>query len=285
MGKPIHYLILAAVLFLLAGCAAAPICRKAEVMGAKKVAVVSLSVNEMIYNAEAGPMSDDEYQRLKKKADQMKEHTGQTTDTTQESIKQILKNTSGIYADALKGISHWEIVPIEETMKLPAYQSFTGEPVAEKYFVPTLVMPETKYFNPFRDRRYYKENNLKTNQALMELCKQLNVDAVIVLRTKLGYEPVGIQLLGGLGSLLASKKTGAIPTVGTAIQVITNAGNSAIFFVSKMEYKGPEVNMLQAGLVNFTGDDGVIIKSYEQAIQASAQALMDRINKDMAAEQ
>jgi hypothetical protein len=276
---------LAAALFALAGCAAAPICRKAEVMGIKKVAVVSLSVNEMIYNAEGGPMSDDEYQRLKKKADQMKEHSGQTTDTTQESIKQILKNTSNIYAAALKGISHWEIVPIEETMKLPEYQSFTGEPVAEKYFVPTLVMPDSKYFNPFRDRRYYKENNLKTNQALMELCKQLKVDAVIVLRTKLGYEPVGMQLLGGLGSLLASKKTGAIPTVGTAISVLTSNGNSAVFFVSKMEYQGPEVNMLQAGLVNFTGDDGVIIKSYEQAIQASAQALMDRINKDLAAEQ
>ena len=58
-----------------------------------------LSVNEQIYNAKAGPMSDDEYKRLKQKSDKMKDYTGQTTDTTQESIKQILTDTSNIYAD------------------------------------------------------------------------------------------------------------------------------------------------------------------------------------------
>lgn len=284
MGKTIHYFILAAVSVALVGCAAMPISRKAEVKAIKTVAVVSLSVNEMIYNAKGGPMSDDEYARLKKKSDQIKEHSGQTTDTTEESVKQILKNTSDIYTNALKGITHWEIVPIEKMIEQPAYKAFTGEPTAEKYFVPTLVLPDTKYFNPFRDRRYYKENNLKTNQALMELCKQLDVDAVVVLRTKLGYEPAGMQFLGGLGSALASKKTDAIPTVGTAISVLTKEGNSAVFFVSKMEFQGPEAPMLQAGLVNFTGDDGVIIKSYEQAIQASAKAIIDRINRELVAE-
>jgi hypothetical protein len=286
MGKTTitRSLLLAAVSVLLVGCAAMPISRKAEVKAINKVAVVSLSVNEMIYNAKAGPMSDDEYARLKKKSDQIKEHAGQTTDTTQESVKQILKNTSNLYTSELKGIANWDIIPIEETMKLPAYQAFTGEPVAEKYFVPTLVMPDTKYFNPFRDNRYYRENNQKTNQALTELCKQLDVDAVAVLRTKLGYEPAGMQFLGGLGSALASKKTDAIPTVGTAISVITKEGNSAVFFVSKMEYQGPEAAMLQAGLVNFTGDDGVIIKSYEQAIKASAKAIVDRINQELVAE-
>lgn len=275
---------LAAISVALAGCAAMPISRKAEVKAIKTVAVVSLSVNEMIYNAKAGPMSDDEYARLKKKSDQIKEHAGQATDTTQESVNQILKNTSDIYTNALKGITHWEIVPIEKTKEQPAYQAYTGEPIAEKYFVPSLVLPDSKYFNPFRDNRYYRENNLKTNQALMELCKQLNVDAVVVLRTKLGYEPAGMQFLGGLGSALASKKTDAIPTVGTAISVLTKEGNSAVFFVSKMEYQGPEAAMLQAGLVNFTGDDGVIIKSYEQAITASAKAIVDRINAELVAE-
>ena len=284
MGKTIHYFILAAISVALVGCAAMPISRKAEVKAIKTIAVVSLSVNEMIYNAEGGPMSDDEYARLKKKSDKMKDYSGQTTDTTAESVKQILNNTSVIYTNALKGITHWEIVPIEKTKELPAYQAFTGEPIVEKYFVPTLVTPDSKYFNPFRDNRYYRKNNQKTNQALTELCKQLNVDAVIVLRTKLGYEPAGMQLLGGLGGLLASKKTDAIPTVGTAMSVITKDGNSAVFFVSKMEYQGPEAAMLQAGLVNFTGDDGVIIKSYEQAIQASAKALVDRINQELVAE-
>ena len=284
MWKAINYFILSAISIALVGCAAMPISRKAEVKAIKTVAVVSLSVNEMVYNAKAGPMSEDEYARRKKKADQVKEHAGQTTDTTQESVNQILKNTSDIYTNALKGITHWEIVPIEKTKDLPAYQAFTGEPIAEKYFVPSLVLPDTKYFNPFRDNRYYRDNNLKTNQALMELCKQLNVDAVVVLRTKLGYEPSGIQFLGGLGSALASKKTDAIPTVGTAISVLTKEGNSAVFFVSKMEYQGPEAPMLQAGLVNFTGDDGVIIKSYEQAISASAKAIVDRINQELVAE-
>jgi hypothetical protein len=284
MVRLIQYFILTAVSVALVGCAAMPISRKAEVKAIKTVAVVSLSVNEMIYNAKGGPMSDDEYARLKKKSDQIKEHSGQTTDTTEESVKQILKNTSLIYTNALQGITHWEIVPIEKMIEQPAYKAFAGEPTAEKYFVPTLVLPDTKYFNPFRDRRYYKDNNLKTNQLLMELCKQLNVDAVVVLRTKLGYEPAGIQFLGGLGSALASKKTDAIPTVGTAISVLTKEGNSAVFFVSKMEYQGPEAPMLQAGLVNFTGDDGAIIKSYEQAIIASAKAIVDRINQELVAE-
>ena len=279
----VQYLFLLSFAITLAGCGTMPISNKDEMVAIKRIAVVSLSVNDRIYNAKAGPESDSDYAMLKKKQDDMREYTGKTKDTTPDSTKQILLNSSKTYTKALQRITHWELIPVEKVVAIPAYQQFTGEPVDEKDFISTMVFPDSKYFNPFRDNTYYKNENDKTQQALTELCQKLEVDAVVVLRTKLGYEPVGMQLLGGLGNLLASKKTKAKPTVGTGILVVTKAGKRAAFTVTEMKYQGPEVPMLMSGLADFTGDDAVVIKSYEQAIDASATALMDIITTEVAA--
>ena len=272
----------AAVAAGLTGCGTMPIAYKDAVQSIEKVAVVSVSANERIYNAKGGPKSDAEYGDLKKKAEERKEYTGKTTDTTQETTEEIVQTTPGIYMEVLGDVADWELIPVSEVKDMPAYQQAEGEPVDEKHFIPTLVIPGTKYYNPFRDNRFYREQNQKTEQALMELCQAMDVDAVMVLRTKLGYEPQGMQLLGGLGGLLAGKKTKAKPTVGTGILVLTKNGARAVYTVTEMKYQGPEVSMLQAGLVNFTGDEGPAVKAYEQAIEAIAQALAERIKKDLA---
>ncbi|MCD4813054.1 hypothetical protein K8S19_05125 [bacterium] len=274
------YFIALSLVVTLASCSAVPISRKAEVQSIKKIGIVSLSANTYIYNYKAGPASDKNLHELRKKAQEMKEYTGKTTDTTQASIEQILINSDTIYTNALKAISHWNILPIDQVKKMPAYQASSGEATDAKGFVPVTILPETKYFDSFRNS-LYKEKNQKTFQDLTELCKQLDLDAVIVLRTVLAYEPKGLQLLGGLGNLLASKKTKAVPVAGTAISVVTKAGTSAVYRGVLLEYKGTAVPMLQGGLVNFTGDDAAAIKSYNEAIQASATALAETLNKEL----
>ena len=270
--------------FTLVSCAT-PITRKDEVRAIKKIAVVSLSFNKYIYNYKAGPKLEKERKLLQEKADKMKQYTGKTDDTTQASYEQLLNDTSKTYMDALKEITHWEVIPIEKVKDMPAYQAITGETTEEQYFAPILPFPGTKYFNPFRPRTYKAnvEKNRKTHQDLTELCKKLDVDAVIVLRTIVAYEPAGMQLLGGLGKLLASKKSKAKPLVGTAISVVTKAGISAVFTGAKVEFKGKAVPMMQTGVVNFTGDDQAILESYSDVIQASATDLVKTINKELAA--
>jgi hypothetical protein len=259
-------------LMVVAGCAT-PMSNKADVLAIKKIAIVSVSINAEMINAISMATMEPENEQVKA---QRRKVFGDK-DTTAECFEKILANIPAAAKEEFSAIPHWQVIPLDAVKDLPAYKAAKGDPTNQQYYVPQLIAPGTKYFNPFIAE---DETRFATWRTLTALCKELDVDAVMVIDEMIAYKPAGM----GFGLAFGKVKQAGTPYVGLSIAVGTKNATTAVYSrVTKdsLLASTDEVKMIQAGRVNFTGDEAEIIAAYNRAIRKNLNEQVKKIIEEM----
>ncbi|MEK6794006.1 MAG: hypothetical protein AABZ39_04465 [Spirochaetota bacterium] len=256
------------MMFMSVGCAT--ISNRDDVCAIRTIAIVSMSINAEPFNVNGAMQKAVDGRSAAMSA------SPSPADTTRSSLGIILVNFSAIVKEEFQALPHWRLVPIELAKDMAAYKAAPGEPIEGPGQDPSMVIPDTRYFDPFRkDKRYAAISR----SNLTVLCNGLGMDAVMVIRQELAYRPAVLRPAGG-GDRTGVKSLGT-PMVGTAIAVITKEGRAAVWMPASIEDAAEDVPMLESGRVNFTGDDAKCVVSYNKAIAASVKSLVKRIVEEM----
>lgn len=258
-------------LLMIMSCAA-PMAYKEEVKKVKKVAVISVGANSLIFHAETGTYNPPEKEDARV-AERRKE-AGFGTDSTPDCINQILAAAYDTVREEFKAIPHWQIIPVEAIKDNPAYKAAVGDMTNVQYYIPSATLPGTKFFDAFNADT---ETARPTWHRMADLARALDVDAVMVVYTSLAYKPTGM----GFGLNFGFVKSMGQPVVGMSINVLTRETNTAIWARTGLKFNGDEVKMMLSGKVNFTKDEPAIMASYNKAVKASVKSIMGTVVEEM----
>lgn len=278
MKKRNAYIVLL-VLFVFAGCA--KILIPPHIQKVKKMAIISIYMNETLYDIKAQKSEKDGgiLPGLVK-------NTVKIKGLYPEENQQILNAGLNNYVKNLDSIENWSVMPPTDLVSNEKYKDFMdsgdkGKLSAKIYkAIKNAEMdkwdkPRDMVILPLESIHASKGTPEKVRDSLGKLAAALGVDAVAVIELDIGYSQ-GTKL--GVG--LPINKTKIKPQVKTSIIAVTSDGNIAVKSLGTSRYntKGVMLTMVGGSPVLKHKDDKAV-NAFNKAVENSAIGVKEKIEK------
>lgn len=259
----------------------------------KTVALISVYMNRDFYDVKA-PRNSVNIENLLpfgKAAAKGDGDSRSIDDSSSKGLATLIAHGMKAYSDRLEGVGNLQWIPVADIVSSEAYRkfavSYAGESSASGLAHAAATIADAQWFTAADMVRIPMEKVAYTGtfisvggqkdprRELVQLCKDLNVDAVAILEFDMAFKKplTGLDAFGNLP---------AIPSVCTALFLVNKDGDVAVNSgrIAKGQGKrfdGKTVSMLSRDTVSLTDK---AVDSYCRAIDKSAEFMKERLSKE-----
>lgn len=286
------------LVFGLSGCGSM-ITKKPAVMDVKKVAIVSIYANTDIHDADA-KASGGKINLLKALVGAAMPEKDIETDEMVQLATYGLKT----FGEELSGVTQWTLVPPDQVIRNKKFQALIKPTdtsgmgdflnALRKASTASWVTPPGMPYIPTSSLTHgnqsvtimgQKDPVETAKEKLAVLCKDLNVDGVVVIGLDLAFKKgwlSGMSGTGIFGGILAP----ATPMAAYDMIMVTKGGQIAVETPLLSQgggqfLEGPDAAMLRQGKPYLKDSKQEAVRAYERAIQRNASALKETLLKEL----
>jgi hypothetical protein len=275
--------------------------KKPDVLAVKKMAIISVYANTDIHDVEAKENTQvNALQALMSAVSTEK-------DIQSDELTQIATYGLKAYGEELEGVGRWKVIPPQTVLKNPKFKALNKETVdtalgtflsamhkaADSSWVTPTGMPyipassltqtggsKTIVFGK-------KDPMVEAREALAEVCKSLDVDAVAVIGLDLAYKKTWLSGMSGSG-LFSGVLGRAVPMVAANVVVVNKDAKIVVENLYNkggvVHSEGTSVPMMKQGKPYLKDSKQEAVQAYFETVQKSAAALKARILAEFAKE-